>query len=66
MSKREILKSVQKEIESINRRIDERIVRGLSYGFEARRHKTLLSQLNKLRKDSSGIFGRLGFLSAIF
>lgn len=62
-----MLKSIQKEIDSINKRIDERIVRGLSYGIEARRHKTLLSQLSRIQRDlSSGILSRFSFLTTIF
>lgn len=62
-----MLRSVQNEINSINKKIDEKIIRGLSYSTEARRHKTLLKQFSELSKEaSSGIFSRLGFLTAIF
>lgn len=67
MNKKETIKSIQKEIDCINKRIDEKIVRGLPYKTEARRHKILLSQLSKSTNNAEiGIFSKLEFLSAIF
>ena len=60
MSKYQIAKAVQKELEVLNRRIDQKILRGISYITEARRHKMLLSQLTRLHRHSqSGFFGRI-------
>lgn len=60
MSKYQIAKAVQKELEILNRRIDQKILRGVSYIVEARRHKMLLAQLNRLHRHHS-----TGFLSRI-
>jgi hypothetical protein len=46
-------REVQKELEVLNKRIDQKIIRGISYMTEARRHKMLLSQLNRLNRHSS-------------
>lgn len=48
MSKYEIVKSLRGEIRKINRVIDRKIIMGMPYGTESRRHKFLLSQLNHL------------------
>jgi hypothetical protein len=60
MSKYQIAKAVQRELEILNRRIDQKILRGMSYVTEARRHKMLLAQLNRLHRHNS-----IGFLSRI-
>ena len=60
MSKYQIAKAVQKELEVLNRRIDHKILRGLSYTPEARRHKMLLSHLARVNRHASpSIFSRL-------
>jgi hypothetical protein len=60
MSKYQIAREVQKELEVLNKRIDRKILRGISYMTEARRHKMLLSQLAHLnRHNSLGLLGRL-------
>ena len=60
-------KNFRKELESLNQKIDAKIVRGRSYVREARRHKFLLSKLYKLDRPSP--FGWLsksfGFISAL-
>ena len=38
------------ELEKLNDRIDLKILRGKSYHTEARRHKSLLTQLNHIEK----------------
>lgn len=64
MSKYQLKKTIQKEIKDINWRIDMKIVRGISYRDEARRHKLLLMQLRRLTGGEgsgllSNIFNRL-------
>ena len=44
MSQYQISKVVRSELENLNKRIDQKILRGLSYAREARRHKFLASQ----------------------
>lgn len=60
-------KMVRSEIENLNRRIDEKIVRGLSYAREARRHKFLISKLYDLKRNSgANWFDRsFGFVSTL-
>ncbi len=64
MSKYELKKTLQKEIRDLNWRIDMKIVRGLPYRTEARRHKFLLMQLDRLtrqaRASGMGLLGRMG------
>lgn len=45
--------SIRKEINKINRRIDQKIIKGESYDREARRHKDLVVQLRKLESEAS-------------
>ena len=52
MSKHNFEKTLRKELEILNDRIDEKIIRGLSYAVEARRHKFILSQLSSLKRAS--------------
>lgn len=48
MSKNTLVKELKKEINSLNAVIDIKIIRGLPYKNEARRHKFLKKQLNSL------------------
>lgn len=63
MSKYRLKRTIEKEIRDLNWRIDMKIVRGLSNKNEARRHKLLLMQMNRLSNSGSGIlssiFGKL-------
>lgn len=54
MSKQNVEKALKKELRVLNEIIDARIIRGLSYAKEARRHKEILSTLSNLRRNSSG------------
>lgn len=53
MSKTILIKELKKEINSLNAVIDMRIIRGLPYKAEARRHKFLKKQLQSLSWVSS-------------
>ncbi|MBI5134215.1 MAG: hypothetical protein HZA81_02400 [Candidatus Taylorbacteria bacterium] len=67
MSKHELLKTVKRELRELNWRIDLKIVRGLSYREEARRHRILLRQLERLNESrSEGIFGKMASMAAMF
>lgn len=48
MSKNILVRELKKEINNLNAVIDMRIIRGLSYKQEARRHKFLKRQLQSL------------------
>jgi len=45
MSQKQYLKSIEKEIQKINKIIDQKIVRGENYFKEARDHKLLLRKI---------------------
>lgn len=47
MTRNQYVKSLESEISKLNRRIDQKIMRGENYFFESIRHKFLLKQLNK-------------------
>lgn len=46
MSKQKLSKIIKRELQALNETIDWKIVKGLSYQNEARRHKMLLRQLS--------------------
>jgi hypothetical protein len=61
MSKHQVVRTLRQEIAQLNRDIDLRIIRGLSYRRESLRHKMLTAQLDRLTRRES-VFGRvLGF-----
>jgi hypothetical protein len=67
MSKIELLKTVRKEIRALNRAIDIKIIQGLSYRDEARRHKFLLMQENHLaRRTHMNWFGKMASMVSTF
>lgn len=52
MSKSQVRHSIIQELSRLNNEIDRRIVRGLPYGFQARRHRVLLAQLRRIEQAS--------------
>jgi len=66
MSKHEIIKSLKQEIRKVNRTIDQRIIQDLPYYAESRRHKFLMSQLNRLSPKRGSWFGRSLSFASIF
>lgn len=65
MSKHHTVKILRAELERVNNEIDMRIIKGLSYAREARRHKLLTSQLRRLAPRQFTLLGRsLSFVSA--
>lgn len=52
MSQKEYRIVLKKEIDKLNRKIDEKIFWGLSYKQEARRHKELILKMRNLGKQS--------------
>jgi len=60
MSRYQLKRTIQKELRDLNWRIDMKIVRGLPYRTEARRHKFLLMQMNRLsERAGSSFFGAI-------
>ncbi|MDB5238792.1 MAG: hypothetical protein JWO00_127 [Candidatus Parcubacteria bacterium] len=58
MSKHQIVKSLRSEVKKINYVIDQKIIQGVPYSREARRHKFLISQLNRLAPQRSSWLSR--------
>jgi hypothetical protein len=52
MSKSELKYKLKSEISTINRVIDQKILRGLPYDREARYHKNLLKRLEVVHRSS--------------
>ncbi len=51
MTKQNLEKALKKELQDLNEIIDRKIIRGLSYSKEARRHKYVLSSLANIRRS---------------
>lgn len=50
MSRRNLEKSLKRELRALNEIIDQKIIRGLPYNREAKRHKFILSSLADIRR----------------
>ena len=57
MSSNTFKKAIERELQKLNEEIDNKIVKGISYVKESRRHKTLLNQLNSFNRRC-GLFQR--------
>ena len=69
MSKQNLEKTLKKELEILNDQIDQKIIKGLSYAKESRRHKFILQSLINLRRSEnsgSGWFSRSFNLASTF
>ncbi len=59
MSKYNLEKALRRELEILNDTIDRKIMRGVSYSAESKRHKYVVMSLANLRRSQvSGWFGR--------
>ena len=68
MSKQNLERELKKELEIVNDIIDRKIIRGLSYTREAKRHRFILSSLENIRRNkisSHWMVRSLGFASII-
>lgn len=54
MSKQNLEKALKRELEILNEIIDRKIIRGLSYSHESKRHKFILQSLDNLRRQRQG------------
>ena len=52
MSKYKLEKTLRRELGVLNEQIDLKIIKGLSYAREARRHKFLVSRLSDMQRES--------------
>jgi len=69
MSKQNLEKVLRDELHALNDTIDRKIIKGLSYVKEARRHKVIIDSILSLRRHQSrgSWFARsFGFASFIF
>lgn len=53
MSKQNLEKALRRELDLLNNQIDEKIIRGLSYAREAKRHKFIISTLANIKRSQS-------------
>lgn len=52
MSKQNLEKALKRELEVLNDVIDQKIIRGLSYSKEAKRHKFIVYSLASMKRSS--------------
>lgn len=52
MNKKTLFKEIEKELNTLNDRIDTKIIKGRSYVKEARRHKALLKTMELMGNDT--------------
>ncbi len=55
MSRTRLIGEIEKEIERLNNKIDLRIIKGLPYFKEARRHRFLVAQLSNLTRTEAPV-----------
>lgn len=53
MSSNTFKKAIEQELRKLNEEIDSKIVKGLSYMKESKRHKALLRQLNSFKRHTN-------------
>jgi hypothetical protein len=67
MTREHFTKRAQEEIENLNEVIDMKIIKGISYRNEARRHKFLLSKIGNSTRVQTLLFGKsAGFMANLF
>jgi hypothetical protein len=52
MSQKQYLKTLEKEIQKINKRIDDKIMKGEQYWKEARDHKLMLRKIRFMERQN--------------
>ena len=58
MSQHQYINTLERQINSLNERIDAKIMSGQQYMIEARKHRMLVQKLRDQRK-SKGLFSRV-------
>lgn len=68
MSQKQYLKMLEREIQKVNRKIDEKILRGEEYKREARDHKLMLRRLRYLtgQRPFRNFASKLSFMTSFF
>ncbi len=60
MSKQNFERTLRRELEVLNDQIDHKIIKGLPYGKESRRHKFIVQRLSEIRKNANSRANWLG------
>ncbi len=53
MKRMTLMFTINRELRSINKKIDQKIVKGISYEKESARHRALVSQLRRIESEAS-------------
>ncbi len=53
MKRMTLMFAINRELRSINKKIDQKIVKGISYEKESARHRALVSQLRRIESEAS-------------
>ena len=53
MKRMSLMFAINRELRAINKKIDQKIVKGIAYERESSRHKNLVSQLRRLESEAS-------------
>jgi hypothetical protein len=60
MSKNQYITTLERQLNTLNERIDAKIISGQEYMAEARKHRVLLSKIRAQKREQSGsFFGRV-------
>ncbi len=65
MSKERLITTISREIETLNEQIDFKVIKGISYKTEAKRHKLLVSMLSDVGRRTAAV-SRGSFFSFMF
>jgi hypothetical protein len=67
MTRENFTKKAQEEIENLNQVIDMKIIKGVSYRNEAKRHRFLMSKIGNTTRIQTFLFGKsAGFMTNLF
>jgi hypothetical protein len=67
MTREHFTKRAEEEIANLNEVIDMKIIKGISYKSEAKRHKFLLSKIGNTTPIQTFLFGKsAGFMTNLF
>jgi hypothetical protein len=66
MSQQKLLHTIASELKQINEDIDIRVIKGLTYKREARRHRLLLNMLQDVQSKPNEPLRPNSFLSLLF
>ncbi len=59
MSKQQFKSALQEELNKLNEQIDWKVLRGLPYAREARRHRQIVAELRRLNRHHLGLWRAL-------